>query len=115
MSKTWYKQGMRTTQRWKNKRWNTEEGRVQKTKTEFHQEKLTTEIFEFFGSKTDTKMKKNMVKKKCEKKNEIKNERERSKVRSNKKKIHNNGDGEKKEQGNMRWRKKERMEKWERR
>ena len=41
-------------------------------------------------------MKKNMVKKKCEKTNEIKNQRERRKVRSNKKKIHKNGDGEKK-------------------
>ena len=35
----------------KNKRWNTEEGRVQKTKTWLHAEKLTTEIFEFFRTK----------------------------------------------------------------
>ena len=47
----------------KNKRWNTEEGRVQKTKTKFHLEKLTTEIFEFSAKKkTDTKMMKNKVK-----------------------------------------------------
>ena len=37
--------------------------------------------------------------------------KERRKLRSNKKKIHKNGDGEKKEQGNMRWRNKERKEK----
>ena len=71
-------------------------GEFKKTKTEFHQEKLTTEIFEYFGQKTDTEMMKNMVKKKCEKKNEIKNKRERRKVRSNKKKIHKSGDGLKK-------------------
>ena len=61
----------------KNKRWNTEEGRVQKTKTKFHLDKLTNEIFEFFSAKkTDTKMMKKKVKKKYEKKNEIKNKRE---------------------------------------
>ena len=99
----------------KSKRWNTEEGGVQKTKTEFHQQKLTTEKFEYFGQKTDTEMKKNMVKKKCEKKNEIKNKRERRKVRSNKKKMHKKRRWRKKQQGNMRWRKKERIEKGKKR
>ena len=68
-----------------------------KQRHEFHQQKLTTEFFDIFsGKKTDTEMKKNMVKKKYEKKNDIKIKRERRKVRSNKKKIHKNGDEEKK-------------------
>ena len=46
---------------------------------QFHPEKLTTEFFEFFGSKIDTEMMKKRLEKKYEKKNEIKNKREKKK------------------------------------
>ena len=83
---------------------NTEEKRVQKSKTPFRLQKNDHRKFWIcLGKRTDTEMKK---KKKEENKNEIKNKRERSKMSYNKKRIRKNGDGEKNRYGNMRNRKK---------
>ena len=108
----------------KNKRWNTEEGRVQKTDINSSR-KIDHRIFWIFWVKNRYGDDEKKVKKKYEKQNEIKNKRERRKIRWNKKKIHKNGDGDKKlrkheiqkksERETLRWRNKERMEKWERR
>ena len=75
ISKSWNKQGMRTTQRGKNKRLKHRRREGSTNKDTISSRKLTTEFFDFFRSKiTDTEMKKK-VKKKYAK--EIKNKRER--------------------------------------
>ena len=93
---------MKTTQGGKNKRWNTEEGRVKKTKTWFHLEKLTTEIFEFLSDRNRYGNEEKKVKKKYGKKNEIKN-----KSREEKNEVKQKEDTQKR-----RWRKKDK-ETWD--